>query len=124
MPVRRQRLPLAALLVLTLLTAGSSASARADSSFPLEAVARVPLSGPPVRFDYTSVDPSTNRLWIAHMDAGQLLAFDLVHRRIVKTIQAPGVHGVIAVPQLGRVYASATDARLALTLGARTGKVL
>jgi DNA-binding beta-propeller fold protein YncE len=58
------------------------------------------------------------------MDANQLLAFDLVHRRIVKTIQAPGVHGVIAVPQLSRVYASATNDRQTLTLDARTGAIL
>jgi len=89
--VRRRRLPLAVALalVLTLLIAASSASARADSSLPLRAAARVPLSGPAVRFDYTSVDPSTKTLWIAHMDANQLLAFDLVHRRIVKTIRRP-----------------------------------
>jgi DNA-binding beta-propeller fold protein YncE len=84
----------------------------------------VPLSGPPVRFDYTSLDPTRHTLWISHMDASQLLAFDVVHRRITKTIAAPGVHGVIAVPQIGRVYASATDAREVLTIDSRTGKVL
>ena len=86
-----------------------AATAAAGSGLPLETVARVPLSGPAVRFDYTSVDPATNRLWVAHMDADQLLAVDLRSRKIVKTIPAPGVHGVIAVPALGRVYASATD---------------
>jgi DNA-binding beta-propeller fold protein YncE len=59
------------------------------------------------------------------MDASQLLPFDVVHRKITKTIAAPGVHGVIAVPQLGRVYASATNARedgnaKLLTLSLRT----
>jgi DNA-binding beta-propeller fold protein YncE len=58
------------------------------------------------------------------MDASQLLAFDVVKRKITKTIAAPGVHGVIAVPQLGRVYASATNAREVLTINARTGSVL
>jgi len=96
----------------------------AGGSLPLRLVARVPLSGPAVRFDYTSFDPTTQRLWIAHMDAGQLLAFDVVQRRIVKTIAAPGVHGVIALPGLGRVYASATNAREVLTLDARTGALL
>ena len=96
----------------------------AADSLPLRALARVPLSGPAVRFDYTSFDPTTNRLWIAHMDADQLLAFDVVRRRIVQTVAAPGVHGVIAVPQLGRVYASATDARQVLTIDARTGAIL
>jgi DNA-binding beta-propeller fold protein YncE len=87
-------------------------------------VARVPLSGPSVRFDYTSVDPVTNLLWAAHMDAGQLLAVNLGTRRIVETIDARGVHGVIAVPAPGRVYASATDIREALTIDARSGRVL
>jgi DNA-binding beta-propeller fold protein YncE len=99
-------------------------SLRAGSSFPLRVAARVPLSGPAVRFDYTSFDPTTSRLWIAHMDAGELLAFDVVQRRIVKTIAAPGVHGVIVVPKLGRVYASATNAREVLTLNARTGSIV
>jgi DNA-binding beta-propeller fold protein YncE len=58
------------------------------------------------------------------MDADQLLAFDTKSRKIVKTISAPGVHGVIAVPSLGRVYASATNAQQVLTSDSHTGKVL
>ncbi|HZO62034.1 MAG TPA: hypothetical protein VFB35_03550 [Gaiellaceae bacterium] len=58
------------------------------------------------------------------MDADELLAFDVVRRRIVETVAAPGVHGVVAVPALGRVYASATDDHEVLTLAARTGSVL
>jgi DNA-binding beta-propeller fold protein YncE len=77
-----------------------------------------------VRFDYTSLDPSTNKLYIAHMDASQLLVLDLQTRRIVKTIAAAGVHGVLAVPQQARVYASATDAHQVLTLDAHTDSVL
>ena len=102
----------------------TSAGARTDGSLPLRQVARVPLSGPPVRFDYTSIDPTTHTLWISHMDASQLIAFDVKTRSITKTIPAPGVHGVIAVPQTGRVYASATNAREVLTINARTGAVL
>src|SRR5262249_23238945 len=60
----------------------------------------------------------------AHMDAGELLAFDVVHRRIVKTIAAPGVPGVIAVPALGRVYASATNAPEVVTVDADAGDLL
>jgi len=77
-----------------------------------------------VRFDYTSIDPGTNRLWIAHMNASELLAVDLRTRKVVRTIQAPGVHGVIAVPALGRVYASATDAQQVFTIDARSGRIL
>ena len=102
----------------------AAASARAGGALPLRTVARVPLPGPTARFDYTSFDPSTRTLWIAHMDANELLAFDVVHRRVVKTIPAPGVHGVIAVPELGRVYASATNDHEVLTLNSRTGAIL
>ena len=77
-----------------------------------------------MRFDYTSLDPNSNRLYIAHMDASQLLVFDIRSRRIVKTLPAPGVHGVIAVPQLGRVFASATNARQVLTIEAKTNAIV
>jgi DNA-binding beta-propeller fold protein YncE len=116
------------LVVVTALLAlarGAHATSHAMSAtLPLRTVARVPLSGPAVRFDYTSLDPATNELWISHMNAGELLALDVRTRKLVKTIPAPGVHGVIAVPQLGRVYASATDAHEAMTIDAKTGAVL
>jgi len=105
-------------------TITATAPARTDNSLPLRQVARVALSGPAVRFDYTSIDPTAHTLWISHMDANQLLAFNVVTRKITKTISAPGVHGVIAVSQIGRVYASATNAREVLTINARTGAVL
>jgi DNA-binding beta-propeller fold protein YncE len=113
-------------LIAVALAAGitTTAAARTQSSLPLRQVARVALSGPPVRFDYTSIDPATHTLWISHMDAGQLLAFDVVHRKITKTISAPGVHGVITVPQIGRVYASATNTHEVLTIDSHTGRVL
>src|SRR5207302_5644467 len=57
-------------------------------------------------------------------DASQLLAVNVRTRKIVKTIPAPGVHGVIAVPQLGRIFASATDAHQVMTINAKTGAVL
>ena len=96
----------------------------AGDSVPLKLVANVTLPGPSNRFDYTSLDPTANRLYIAHMNAGQLLVFDTRKRRVLRTIAAPGVHGVIAVPQLHRVYASATDARQLFTIDSRTGRVL
>jgi DNA-binding beta-propeller fold protein YncE len=113
-----------AILAVVAAAGAAVASARSGGGLPLREVARVPLSGPAVRFDYTSIEPTTHTLWISHMDASQLLAFNLVRRKITKTIAAPGVHGVIAVPQIGRVYASATNAREVLTIDSRTGAVL
>jgi DNA-binding beta-propeller fold protein YncE len=113
-------------ILLTLAVAATiTAAVRADSAgLPLRFVANVELPGPSNRFDYTSLDPSTNRLYIAHMDAGQLLVFDVKRRRVLQTISAPGVHGVIAVPRLHRVYASATDTHMLLTIDSRTGRVI
>ena len=126
--MRKRRSVRAAALVLVLVAAAAAAAVTtrngADSTLPLTLVENVPLPGPGNRFDYTSLDPTTGRLYIAHMDADQLLVFDIHKRRVMKTIAAPGVHGVIAVPQLHRVYASATDARQLLTIDSRTGRVL
>jgi DNA-binding beta-propeller fold protein YncE len=106
------------------LALGGTALSAAVQSLPLKLVANVSLPGPSNRFDYTSFDPTTDKLYIAHMDAGQLLVFDARTRRVIRTIAAPGVHGVIAVPQIHRVYASATDARQMLTIDSRSGRVL
>lgn len=114
----------AAAVVGILVHSGGSAAAATRGGLPLQTVARVDLSGPSVRFDYESLDPRTNRLYLAHMDAGRLLVFDVRTRGVVNEIAAPGVHGVIAVPELGRVYASATDAHEVLTIDARSGRVL
>ena len=70
----------------------------ADRPLPLTTVARVALPGTPVRFDYTSLDAAAGRLYIAHMDQDELLVFDTRTRRVLATIPAPGVHGVLAVP--------------------------
>lgn len=91
---------------------------------PLKSVARVSLPGPSVRFDYQSLDPTAGRLYIAHMDASQLLVFDVGTRRVVKSIAAAGVHGVLAVPSLHRVFASATDDHQAIAIDTRTLSVV
>jgi DNA-binding beta-propeller fold protein YncE len=119
----RMLIGIASVLATAALSATSASGTHGDS-LPLKQVARILLSGPPVRFDYESFDPSTGWLWISHMDDDQLLAFDTRRLRIVKTIPAPGVHGVIAVPALGRVYASATNNGAVLTIDSHTGKVL
>jgi DNA-binding beta-propeller fold protein YncE len=82
---------------------GSSPSA------PLTNIADMPLPGAAVRFDYQSFDPTHGRLYIAHMNANQLVVFDVNKREVIANLDGfPSVHGVWAVPELGRVYASAT----------------
>src|SRR6266496_2547163 len=94
------------------------------TALPLKTVANVRLPGASSRLDYASVDSQRHRLYIAHLGGGLVIVFDTKRRRVVKTIPAPGAHGVLAVPSLGRVYASATDDHELLTIDERTNKVI
>ncbi len=88
------------------LTSDASPVAAADSPI-LETVADIPLSGGTSRFDYQSLDPTTGRLYIAHMGAGELVVFDIATREVITTIaDLPTVTGVLAVPEAGFVYAA------------------
>jgi len=70
----------------------------------------VPLSGNPSRFDYESLDVETHHLYLAHLGSSTVLVFDTQSNAVVKELPGvAGVHGVIAVPELGRIYASATS---------------
>ncbi|MFL5542142.1 MAG: YncE family protein [Longimicrobiaceae bacterium] len=91
---------------------------------PLGRVADVPLPGPAVRFDYQAVDTAAGRLYVAHMNAGTLLVFDTREARVVADLPGfPSVHGVWAVPELGKVYAAVTGRRQVAVLDARTLRV-
>jgi len=75
----------------------------------LKQVADIPLPGRAVRFDYQSLDAEHGRLYIAHMNADQLVVFDTASRQVVGNLDGfKRVHGVLAVPEIGRVYASVT----------------
>jgi DNA-binding beta-propeller fold protein YncE len=88
-------------------------------------VADVPLTGRAVRFDYQSLDPTNNRLYLAHMNADELVVFDTKKRSIIATLTGfPSVHGVIAVPELGRVYASATGGHKVVVVDAQALKIV
>jgi DNA-binding beta-propeller fold protein YncE len=109
---------------LAALVAATTATAASAARLPLKRVATIPLPGAAVRFDYQSLDPKLDRLYIAHMNASELLVFDVRTRKVVRRLPVPGVHGVIAVPALGRAYASATDVRQVFTIGGRVPSIL
>ena len=100
---------LQSLIVLTLLSCASAQTAAKPSKSPLRTVVDVPLPGPAIRFDYQSLDPAAGRLYIAHMNADQLVVFDTVARKVVANLDGfARVHGVWAVPEINRVFASVT----------------
>jgi len=87
----------------------------------LQRVADIPLSGPTLRFDYQSIDTTSNRLYISHMDASQLVVFNLEQRRVEGTMDhLPRVTGVWAVPALGKVYASVPGKHSVAVIDARS----
>jgi len=91
----------------------------------LRTIADVPLAGGSSRLDYESLDERTGLLFIAHLGAGIVSVFDTKTQRIVANIpHIAGVHGVLAVPALGRVYASATDDNQVAVIDERTLRVI
>ena len=65
-----------------------------------------------------------SRLYIAEMGAGKLLAFDTEHNALVATLNGfPKVTGVLAVPDLHRLYASVPGAGLIPSLSVALGMV-
>ncbi len=91
----------------------------------LRRVADIPLPGPAVRFDYQSLDTTSDRLYISHMDAGEMLVFDVKTRRVAARVAGlPRVTGVYAVPELGKVYASATGRDDVAVIDARSDRIV
>ena len=100
------------------------AAARGTSPV-LRTVADIVLTRPAVRFDYQTLDTATNRLYIAHMDANQLVVVDIAKRAVIATLNGfDRVHGVITAPDLGRVYASATGRHEIAVVDARSLEVV
>src|SRR5262245_14919684 len=78
-------------------------------TLPMKTVADIPLSGGTTRLDYQSLDSATGRLYIAHLGSDLMTVFDVNKQAVVGDVKdLKRVHGVLAVPELHRVYASAT----------------
>jgi DNA-binding beta-propeller fold protein YncE len=117
---------LAFALMISLFSLCTSASGSdASEHSPVKKVADIPLPGKAVRFDYQSLDTSQGRLYIAHMNANQLVVFDTKKREVVANLDGfPSVHGVWVVPELGRVYASTTGEHTVSVVDMATLKTL
>ena len=78
-------------------------------NLPLKVLADVPLTGGTTRLDYQSLDSGSGRLYIAHLGSDLMTVFDVNKQIVVGDVKdLKRVHGVLAVPELKRVYASAT----------------
>lgn len=122
---RRSRKPalIAAVLAQALIMLPDSYAAGAK--LPLATVADARLPGRPTRWDYASLDAKRHHLFLAHLGDSAVVVFDTAQRKVIADIpDISHVHGVLYVPQLDRVYASATGTDEVVAIDAKTFKVI
>ena len=111
-----------AMLFALLLTSPLAAPA---VGIPLADLAEIPLPGKATRLDYASMDPETHKLFLAHLGDSTVIVVDTDHDKVTAEIPGIGhVHGVLAVPALGRVYASATETNEIVAIDEKSLKVV
>jgi DNA-binding beta-propeller fold protein YncE len=91
----------------------------------LRVIARIRLPGGNSRFDYASVDSRRGLLFVAHLGASDVVEINIRTGQVVRTIGGlPQVHGVLVVPALDRVYATATGDDTVVRINEGTGRIL
>ncbi len=64
----------------------------------------VALPGP-VRWDYVSVDPQGQRVYVAHSDRVEVIDAS-TRKPVLQLAPTPGVHGAAVAPEVGRIFTS------------------
>ena len=106
-------------------TSACAATLAASQPLPLIKVTDVPLGGNTTRMDYASLDPARHLLFIAHLGDSAVIVFDTQAQKVVARIAGIShVHGVLAVPALDRVYATATGTDQLVAIDENTLKVV
>jgi len=91
----------------------------------LISVASIPLPGNTSRFDYQSIDPARRLLFIAHLGDSSIDVIDTSAQRVLKVINdVDSVHGVLVVPELHRLYATATGSNELAVIDERTLRIV
>lgn len=85
------------------------AISKEPAGVPVADIVDIPLPGRANRFDHQSYDRTRHLLFLAHLGDGTVAAVDTRLQRVTANITGiRQVHGLLVVPELGRVYASAT----------------
>jgi DNA-binding beta-propeller fold protein YncE len=117
----------AAALAVTAAVALASAmrATHPGQALPLRQAGEMTLPGGSTRFDYESLDPGRGLLFIAHLGDSQVTEVSIRTGRIVRVIGGlADVHGVLVVPALHRVYATATGTSQMAAIDEDTGQIL
>ncbi|MGF6965106.1 DNA-binding beta-propeller fold protein YncE [Paraburkholderia sp. WC7.3g] len=95
------------------------------NNLPLTHVADIPLPGRATRLDYESYDPDRHLLFIAHLGDGEVIVVDVNASRVIGRIpDVSSVHGLLAIPGMSRVYASATGTDEIVAIDEATLKIV
>src|SRR3989440_741456 len=122
---RRAAALTAAVVVAVAVTFAAGPVAGRTPGLPLERVRDVRLPGRSSRFDYQTSDAAGRRLYVAHLGDSAVDVIDLDSLTVVATVpELANVHGVLAVPEIGRVFASATATNELVTLDASSNQVI
>jgi len=80
----------------------------AEVNSPLRAVGYIEIPGPKgKRFDYLTIHPEKQYLFVTHLGAGLLYVVDLKSNNVIKTISdVPGIEGVEVAPDVNKIYTS------------------
>ena len=100
-------------------------TAAPTQSLSLVTLADIPLGGHTTRLDYESLDAGRHLLFIAQFGDSAVVAFDTQTQRVVARIEGVSkAHGVLVIPELGRVFASAIGTNEVVAIDERTFKVM
>jgi DNA-binding beta-propeller fold protein YncE len=95
------------------------------TDLPLTVKGDIPLPGDASRLDYASGDFGRARLYIAHLGAGTVIVVDTKNAVALTEIpDVAAVHGVLVVPSLRLVYASATGTNEVVAIDEITNKII
>lgn len=104
--------------------AGAESGKPEPGKLLLRQIRDYPLPGRATRWDYMSLDTSNSRLFMAHLGDSTVVVVNTKDKAVVGSI--PGisaVHGVLAIPELGRAYASATGRNEVIAIDSASLKV-
>jgi YVTN family beta-propeller protein len=128
-PLQSHNLILTIVIALTFFHGGSINECHAEPNKTNTSVLRLvgdyPLPGRATRWDYLSLDPARSQMFIAHLGDSAVVVVNTKTKAVVSTIDDIGeVHGILALPELGRIYASATKTNEVVAIDATTLKIV
>lgn len=91
----------------------------------LQVIKDYPLPGRATRWDYMSFNAVRSQMVIAHLGDSAVVVVDTKRKAVIGTVDhISDVHGVLVIPELDRIYASATGSNELVAIDARSLKVI